>query len=106
MPYVWRGLRSPLGRLNTPSMRAECRERRGLVSVTSTSFTHLADIVCGGRPKGYVNYAPHRKNAVTAERIVELYSAMYEADALPLGPRTAGYRLKERYVGEYDKNDF
>jgi hypothetical protein len=38
--------------------------------------------------------------------VLDLFERMHAADALPLGPRTCGYRLKELYVGEYTKRDF
>ncbi|MPZ60100.1 MAG: hypothetical protein GEU93_02155 [Propionibacteriales bacterium] len=57
-------------------------------------------------PKGIVPYRPHRKTRKTVDRIIDLYRRMKAADALPLGPRTVGYRLKENYVGEYTKKDF
>lgn len=58
------------------------------------------------RPKGLVSYRPNAKSKETANRIVRLYREMYEADALPLGPRQVGYRLKEHHAGEYTKADF
>jgi hypothetical protein len=65
----------------------------------------LREVVPSGRVKGYANYSA-RGNAKTARRIIDLYEEMSAADALPLGPRQAGYRLKELFPGEYDKRDF
>jgi hypothetical protein len=59
-----------------------------------------------GRPKGLVPYRPKGKTTTTIERIRTLYAEMHDADALPLGPRQVGYRLKERHPGEYDKSNF
>ncbi len=71
------------------------------------SAVNLADVVpSGGRPKGLVSYRPAAKTKVMIERVLELYARMHDADALPLGPRAAGYRLKESYVGTYTKADF
>lgn len=58
------------------------------------------------KPKGLASYAPRRRTQMTVERILDLYRRMDASDALPLGPRTVGYRLKELYVGEYGKADF
>lgn len=59
-----------------------------------------------GVPKGLVPYTPYAKTKPTVTRILDLYHRLHEADALPVGPRTVGYRLKETYVGEYTKDDF
>jgi hypothetical protein len=59
-----------------------------------------------GRPKGLKPYRPQSKTRITVDRILALYEEMEQADALPVGPRTTGYRLKEFYVGEYTKADF
>ena len=59
-----------------------------------------------GAPKGYVPYHPKRATRALVERITGLYDALREQDALPAGPRTIGYRLKEAYRGEYAKKDF
>ena len=58
----------------------------------------------GDRPKGFAAYRPRGQNALTERRILDLYAEMHAADALPLGPRQVGYRLKERFPGEYAKN--
>lgn len=58
------------------------------------------------RPKGLWPYRPYGKSQVTIQRILDLFDEMDAADALPIGPRTVGYRLKERFVGEYSKADF
>lgn len=60
----------------------------------------------GGRPKGLVPYRPQGKSRVAISRVLRVYSDMESADALPLGPRQCGYRLKETYPGEYAKKDF
>jgi hypothetical protein len=63
----------------------------------------LRSVVPGGdRPKGFAPYAP-RRHVLTVERIIGLYEEMEAGDALPMGPRQCGYRLKERYPGEYAK---
>jgi len=74
----------------------------------SGGFTlRLDEITFGtGRPKGFVPYEPNARTAVRAERTIRLFSDMGQADALPLGPRTSGYRLKERHPDEYTKADF
>jgi hypothetical protein len=59
-----------------------------------------------GVPKGLVPYTPYAKTKSIVTRILDLYEHLYDADALPVGPRTVGYRLKETYVGEYTKDDF
>lgn len=73
-----------------------------------TDGTSLEAIIptAGGRPKGLVPYRPQGKSAATISRILRLYRDMEAADALPLGPRQCGYRLKETYPGEYAKKDF
>jgi hypothetical protein len=44
---------------------------------------------------------------VLVPRIIDLYEQMEEADALPLGPRQSGYRLKETFGDEeYPKTTF
>lgn len=58
------------------------------------------------RPKGLAPYRPKNKTQRTVERVLDLYARLEAADALPAGPRTVGYRLKETYVGEYTKKDF
>jgi hypothetical protein len=59
----------------------------------------------GDRPKGFAPYAPREAhNRLTAARILDLYEEMRAADALPLGPRQVGYRLKESFAGEYVKD--
>jgi len=74
---------------------------------TASASIDLATVVpSGGRPKGLVAYHPSSKSRVTVERILALYDRMEAADALPLGPRAAGYRLKETFVGDYTKAEF
>lgn len=69
---------------------------------------HLCSIQPNGTgvPKGLVPYAPYAKTKPTVGHILDLYARLHEADALPVGPRTVGYRLKETYVGRYTKADF
>jgi hypothetical protein len=67
---------------------------------------NLREVTPGGRPKGYSAYRPRGGNVVTATRILDIYAEMEACDALPLGPRQTGYRLKERFPGEYTKTDF
>ena len=59
----------------------------------------------GGEAKGLVSYQPRpgEDNETTAVRILELFEEMRRADALPIGPRQVGYRLKEAYPGQYIK---
>jgi hypothetical protein len=59
-----------------------------------------------GGPKGYVPYHPKQATRLLVGRITGLYDALREQDALPAGPRTIGYRLKEVYRGQYAKKDF
>ena len=52
---------------------------------------------------------PYAKTKLLAARIMERYAVLDRADALPAGPRTIGYRLKEAHRGrdgtpEYDKD--
>jgi hypothetical protein len=54
-------------------------------------------------PKGYAPYRPWKRTRVHLDRILELYEEMEAADALPMGSRQAGYRLKEFYPGQYKK---
>lgn len=57
-------------------------------------------------PKGLAPYNPYAKTELLAARIIERYALLRDQDALPAGPRTIGYRLKETYRGQYDKADF
>ena len=59
-----------------------------------------------GVPKGLVPYTPYAKTKPTVSRILDLYTHLEAAGALPVGPRTVGYRLKETFVGQYTKDDF
>lgn len=59
-----------------------------------------------GRPKGYVAYRPRTKTQLTVDRVLDVYEQMEAADALPVGPRQVGYRLKEAFRGEYPKSSF
>src|SRR5258708_4447966 len=75
------------------------------------SAISLAQVTMSARkaadyPKGYQPYRPHAKTRLLVGRILERYAALGRADALPAGPRTIGYRLKETHRGEYDKADF
>jgi hypothetical protein len=72
----------------------------------AAGWIDLRDVTCSGRPKGFAPYKPHAQNRVTAKRILDEFELMREKEALPMGPRQAAYRLKERYVGEYTKDDF
>ena len=88
-----------------PSPRAEPGST--VVAEARDSDVDLADVrPSGGRPKGYVAYRPAAKTRAVVERILDLFDRMRDADALPLGPRAAGYRLKETFVGVYTKADF
>ncbi|HXH34990.1 MAG TPA: hypothetical protein VNJ54_11325 [Plantibacter sp.] len=60
----------------------------------------------GGRPKGLVRYSPRAGRKIVAARIMDVLERMRASDALPIGPRAVGYRLKELYPGEYTKDDF
>jgi hypothetical protein len=57
-------------------------------------------------PKGYAPYQPYAKTKLLAARIMECYQLLRDQDALPAGPRTIGYRLKETYRGQYAKAGF
>ncbi len=57
----------------------------------------------GGRPKGLVRYSPRAGRKIVAARIMDVLERMRASDALPIGPRAVGYRLKELYPGEYTK---
>lgn len=57
-------------------------------------------------PKGLAPYNPYAKTKLLAARIMERYEVLRDQDALPAGPRTIGYRLKETYRGQYGKADF
>ena len=58
-----------------------------------------------GRPKGFVPYVPKGKSKTHIERIQEIVAMLRRQDALPVGPRQIGYRLKEAYRGEYVKKN-
>jgi hypothetical protein len=58
------------------------------------------------RPKGNWPYKPYAKTQLLADRILERYQLLARQDALPAGPRTIGYRLKEAFRSEYSKADF
>ena len=60
----------------------------------------------GGRAKGFASYNPNAATWTDVHRVLKVYEDMRKADALPLGPRQCGYRLKERHVGQYDKSGF
>jgi hypothetical protein len=72
---------------------------------TNESLIDLRDVSSSAEePKGFAPYAPRGRTIDTVERIVALYEEMEQADALPLGPRQVGYRLKELYGADtYDK---
>jgi len=56
------------------------------------------------RPKGFAPYNPRENTKPTMARVLKLYKRIEQADALPLGPRQVGYRLKELHPGQYDKD--
>jgi hypothetical protein len=58
------------------------------------------------RPKGFWPYQPNAGTLPLVDQVMERYEMFRDQDALPAGPRTVGYRLKEIYRGEYSKADF
>jgi hypothetical protein len=56
-----------------------------------------------GSVKGFMPYASKAKSKVHIDRIQEVFDMLRAQDALPVGPRQVGYRLKEAHRGQYLK---
>ena len=56
-------------------------------------------------PKGIVPYSP-RSGDKFVGHVLDSYRRLKKADALPVGPRQTGYRLKEKYSRTYTKESF